>query len=53
MRVLGLAGSPRARNSITLKLVEAGVAGAAEAGADGEQGKMGLRYRYWSEKGWI
>lgn len=34
MKVLGLAGSPRAWSSLTLKLVEAGVRGAAEAGAN-------------------
>ncbi len=36
MRVVGLAGSPRAWNSATLKLVEAAAAGAASAGADVE-----------------
>ncbi len=33
MKILGLAGSPRAWSSLTLKLVEAGARGAAEAGA--------------------
>ena len=35
MRVLGLAASPRGRKSLTLGLVEAGVAGAVGAGAEG------------------
>jgi len=34
MKIIGLAGSPRGKNSITLKLVEAGVKGAADEGAD-------------------
>ena len=35
MKILGLAGSPRGKKSITLRLVEAGVAGAIAAGAEG------------------
>ena len=34
MRVIGLAGSPRGTNSVTLKLLEAGLRGAATSGAD-------------------
>ncbi len=34
MRVIGLAGSPRGTNSVTLRLLEAGLRGAAGSGAE-------------------
>lgn len=36
MKVIGIAGSPRVKNSYTLRLVQAGIDGAAHAGADVE-----------------